>query len=126
MSKEWTQADVDTFIGLCEIMATRDEIKHVMKLNDKDLDRLVKHHLDEPYEDAYERYTAKGKVDLRRAQYQTALEGNTTMQIWLGKQMLGQTDPDKGKTMTKGEKKNRDKASIMTFRANSPVAKAAG
>ena len=29
---------------------------------------------------------------LRAKQYQTAMSGNVTMQIWLGKQRLGQTD----------------------------------
>ena len=32
------------------------------------------------------------KMRLRRAQIKLALEGNPTMLIWLGKQMLGQTD----------------------------------
>lgn len=33
-----------------------------------------------------------GKASLRRMQYKGAESGNITMQIWLGKQMLGQTD----------------------------------
>lgn len=33
-----------------------------------------------------------GKVSLRRAQYRAALNGNVTMMIWLGKQMLGQAE----------------------------------
>lgn len=32
------------------------------------------------------------KQALRRAQLKNALEGNTTMQIWLGKNILGQSD----------------------------------
>lgn len=32
------------------------------------------------------------KQRLRQAQLRTALEGNATMQIWLGKNMLGQSD----------------------------------
>lgn len=32
------------------------------------------------------------KIALRRAQLTTALEGNATMQIWLGKNILGQSD----------------------------------
>ena len=32
------------------------------------------------------------KIALRRAQLTTALEGNATMQIWLGKNLLGQSD----------------------------------
>lgn len=36
-----------------------------------------------------------GKISLRRAQLRTAERGNPTMQIWLGKQWLDQTDPDR-------------------------------
>lgn len=36
---------------------------------------------------------AQGKTSLRRAQFRLALKGNATMQIWLGKQRLGQKEP---------------------------------
>lgn len=35
---------------------------------------------------------ANGKMSLRRKQWETALSGNVTMLIWLGKQILGQAD----------------------------------
>ena len=35
---------------------------------------------------------AEGIELLRAKQYQTAMDGNVTMQIWLGKQYLGQKD----------------------------------
>ena len=35
---------------------------------------------------------AKGDEQLRVKQYQTAMAGNVTMQIWLGKNRLGQAD----------------------------------
>lgn len=38
------------------------------------------------------RANAKGKQALRRAQWKSALDGNVTAQIWLGKNELGQTD----------------------------------
>jgi hypothetical protein len=41
---------------------------------------------------AYERGLEAGKSSLRRIQWKSALGGNTTMQIWLGKQYLGQRD----------------------------------
>ena len=34
----------------------------------------------------------KGRMSLRRLQFEKAQTGNTTMLIWLGKQMLGQKD----------------------------------
>ena len=51
----------------------------------------------------FSEYIAKGRADLkhrlRRAQIKTALDGNATMQIWLGKQYLGQRE-DPGATDT--------------------------
>ena len=35
---------------------------------------------------------SKGKIRLRQLQWKTAESGNFTMQIWLGKQILGQSD----------------------------------
>ncbi len=41
---------------------------------------------------AYEKGREEGKTSLRRLQWKNAKAGNTTMQIWLGKQYLGQRD----------------------------------
>jgi len=41
---------------------------------------------------AVEKGAATGRTSLRQAQFKLALAGNATMQIWLGKQLLGQTD----------------------------------
>lgn len=40
----------------------------------------------------YKKGRMEGRISLRRAQAKKAFEGNTTMQVWLGKQWLGQTD----------------------------------
>lgn len=42
--------------------------------------------------EAYERGKALGRASLRRKQYDMALAGNTTMLVWTGKNILGQTD----------------------------------
>ena len=45
------------------------------------------------YEDVINQGKTLGKVALRRAQWKNAIEkNNVTMQIWLGKQCLGQSD----------------------------------
>tara|TARA_Y100001963_G_scaffold36185_1_gene50451 strand:+ start:51 stop:365 length:315 start_codon:yes stop_codon:yes gene_type:complete len=47
-------------------------------------------------EKSYSEFITKGKANLkkrlRKAQLDAALSGNSTMLIWLGKQMLGQVD----------------------------------
>lgn len=41
---------------------------------------------------AYQRGQEMGKATLRRLQWKSAMKGNAIMQIWLGKQYLGQAD----------------------------------
>jgi hypothetical protein len=52
-------------------------------------DRLAK---DPEFATAYQRGLESGKSSLRRLQWKSAVGGNVTMQIWLGKQYLGQQD----------------------------------
>lgn len=46
---------------------------------------------------------AKGDELLRVKQFQTAMQGNVTMQIWLGKQRLNQADKSENKNENSGE-----------------------
>ena len=45
------------------------------------------------FSDVYKRLSVKGKISLRRYQFQQA-EKSTAMAIWLGKQYLGQTEKE--------------------------------
>lgn len=47
--------------------------------------------------EAWERGQGRGKLALRRAQWQAAMNGNPAMMIWLGKQLLGQADKQETK-----------------------------
>src|SRR4051812_9487038 len=42
--------------------------------------------------ESFQRGQANGRISLRRAQFQSALAGDRTMLVWLGKQLLGQKD----------------------------------
>lgn len=44
------------------------------------------------FSEVFEQKRANGKISLRRAQMQTALAGNATLLVWLGKNWLGQSD----------------------------------
>lgn len=46
----------------------------------------------EGFPDFFKRHSAKGKVSLRRHQFEVAKKGNCGMLIWLGKQYLNQND----------------------------------
>ena len=52
-------------------------------------DRLAS---DPEFATAYKRGLETGKSSLRRLQWKSAVGGHVTMQIWLGKQYLGQQD----------------------------------
>jgi hypothetical protein len=69
-----TQAELAAVLG-CHLDTVKDRLKH-----------------DPEFSAAYEKGLENGKSSLRRIQWKAALGGNTTMQIWLGKQYLGQRD----------------------------------
>lgn len=54
--------------------------------------RRCKSDLNIPFATLSQQKRMMGNNLLRAKQYQTAMNGNVTMQIWLGKQRLGQTD----------------------------------
>ena len=48
--------------------------------------------LEKSYSEFLTKGRDKGKIKLRQLQWRTAEQGNVTMLIWLGKQVLGQAD----------------------------------
>jgi len=75
---------------LAKIQSTHSELAAVLGCGLSTVkDRLAN---DDQFAAAYERGLEAGKSSLRRLQWKAALAGNVTMQIWLGKQYLGQQD----------------------------------
>lgn len=84
---------VKMFESLCEIQCTRDEICAVMGMSDVTLNQKCMEHYGATFLVAFEQKRKAGFKALRRAQFDTAVKkGNAIMQIWLGKNLLGQTD----------------------------------
>lgn len=85
--------DQKTFESLCHIQCTREEICSFFDNCDhKTLSRWCQDTYGEGFSPAYKRLSDGGKSSLRRMQWKSADAGNVTMQIFLGKQMLGQKD----------------------------------
>lgn len=84
--------DWDQFEKLCAIQCTILEICAWFDCDDKTLTKAVMRRYGLAFSEAFARFRKKGKVSLRRKQFQKALEGDATMLIWLGKQYLDQTD----------------------------------
>jgi DNA-directed RNA polymerase specialized sigma24 family protein len=79
-------------LNLCRIQCKATEVAAFFGVSEDTIDRRLKeaHHIG--FADFYKQHRKEGLVSLRRAQFQKALDGNPTMLIWMGKQMLGQRD----------------------------------
>ena len=84
--------DWDEFDKLCHMFCTKREIAHWFDCSEDTIERAVKREKKREFAAYYEQKSDGGRIALRRAQLQTALGGNVTMQIFLGKQKLGQID----------------------------------
>jgi AraC-like DNA-binding protein len=69
---------------LARIQCTIAEISAVLGCSRDTLERRFRAQIEAGYE--------HGRATLRRKQWQQAMKGNTTMLIWLGKQVLEQAD----------------------------------
>ena len=86
------EIDQDIFEGLCEIQCTQSEISSVLKVSEDTILRWCKETYGETFAVSYKKHSEGGKSSLRKAQWHAALDGNPTMLIWMGKQVLGQKD----------------------------------
>ena len=84
---------------LCAIHATYDEIASWFSVSHNTIDNRVADKTPQDYEgekltfkEIMDRGYARGRISLRRKQMQLAEQGNPTMLVWLGKQILGQRD----------------------------------
>ena len=79
------EVDVAILKKLCEVQCTVKEMAYILGVSVDTLNRN--------YKDVIATGKTLGKVALRRAQWRNAIEkNNVTMQIWLGKNILNQTD----------------------------------
>lgn len=88
LSKEqWASVDY-----MCMIHCTGEEIAGVLGMDYDTLNRNCKETKGMYISEYIKEKQNGGKMSLRRAQWKAAENGNVTMQIWLGKQWLNQTD----------------------------------
>ena len=84
------EIDLNLLERLASIQCTDKEIGALLGISHDTILRRKKENEDFAYH--YEKGKENGKTSLRRLQWESAKKGNVTMQIWLGKQMLGQKD----------------------------------
>lgn len=86
------ELDYPTLEKLCSICATQEEIAHWFDMTVDTLNARCRENYGETFLGVYKKFADEGKMSLRRKQMQIAMDGNVTMCIWLGKNMLGQVD----------------------------------
>lgn len=74
---------------LARLGCTWDEIASVLNVARGTFSARMK---EKKYRDAYDGGIAEGNTSIRRAQFDAAVGGNSTMLIWVGKNRLNQTD----------------------------------
>lgn len=80
------------FESLCAIQCTQEEICNVLDVCDETLTRWCKEVYNLSFSEIFRQKRDLGKTSLRRNQWKLAENGNSTMQIWLGKQILKQSE----------------------------------
>lgn len=81
-----------TLDRLCKIQCTGEECAAVLGLDYETLNTALKRDGNGGFKEYFAIKSKVGHASLRRRQYQSAENGNVTMQIWLGKQWLNQKD----------------------------------
>lgn len=87
-----TEIDEEEFKKLCELLCTLREIAAWFECSEDTIQRWCMRHFEENFAAVFDKYSARGKIALRRAMMRDALKGNATMQIWLSKQYLNFED----------------------------------
>ena len=78
--------DLELVERLAHIQCTHTEIASALNIS---VDTLARNR---HFAEVYKRGAENGRKSLRRMQFESANRGNVVMQIWLGKQYLGQSD----------------------------------
>lgn len=84
MARPKKEVDEELLYKLAQIHCTMREMSDIVGVSVDTLKRR--------YADLIDKGKSEGKMRLRRKQVEVAMNGNHTMLIWLGKQMLGQSE----------------------------------
>lgn len=84
---DWTQ-----FNKLCEMQCTLREFASWFDCSEDTIERAVLREHKQKFADYYRQKAGRGKIALRRKQFEVAMSGDRVMLIWLGKQYLNQSD----------------------------------
>lgn len=93
MGRPMVKISKEDFEKLCSMQCTLVEIAGFFDCSEDTIENWCKKtYRGQTFSEVYKRKSAKGKISVRRKQFQVADQGNATMLIWLGKQYLGQKE----------------------------------
>lgn len=92
MPRPKIEIDLDQLEKLCAMQCTVIEICGWFDITKNTLFARVLEHYEQEWGEFYEEKKGRGKVALRRRQFEAAMAGSVPMLIWLGKQWLNQMD----------------------------------
>ena len=84
--------DEKQFENLCKIQCTKTEICEVLGVTDKTLERWCKRTYKKGFSETFKQKRQAGFSSLRRKQFDVAMSGSIPMLIFLGKNILNQSD----------------------------------
>lgn len=93
MARPRKEIDQKQFENLCGLQCTKEEICGWFECSEDTIERWCKRTYRLSFAVVFAQKRGKGKISLRRSQFQLA-EKNASMAIWLGKQYLGQREPE--------------------------------
>lgn len=87
-----TPINWDDFDKLCTMQCSLDEIASWFNCSIDTIERAVRREKKCYFAEYFNAKRGRGRIALRRKQYEIALSGDIRMLIWLGKQFLGQSE----------------------------------
>lgn len=92
MGRPRIEIDFKELDKLCALQCTQEEIAGWFECSIDTIEARIKETHGMTFPEYFAQRRSGGKISLRRKQYETAMSGNPTMLIWLGKQYLNQSD----------------------------------
>lgn len=86
------EIDWEQFDKLCGLQAPLREIAAWFDCSEDTIENICKREKDMLFSDYFDLKRGRGKISIRRKQYEMAMGGNVALLIWLGKQWLDQRD----------------------------------
>jgi IS30 family transposase len=120
MARPRIEIDKSQFEKLCSIQCTQEEIAGFFNCSPDTVERWCKREYKERFAEIYAKKRGLGKISLRRSQFRMA-ETNPSMAIWLGKQYLGQKEPQQEIQLSHDDDTIREMNEYFNQKTNSRI-----